>query len=233
MGIKELMISFLVTLHLFTLLFIPTILTRLAIGFRPVTTIHLPKSQIPYPVIFAYRISASKGDLAKLKHALQAFYHPGNYYLFHVDHNAMTTEHLELIQFVSSNPVFAEMGNVWVVQKSNLVTYRGPTMLATTLHAMAMLQRTCNWDWFINLSASDYPLITQDDLIHAFSDLPKDLNFIQHNNHLGCWKMNKRGKPIIIDPGLYSHNKSEIRRVIKQRALPTAFKLYTGSAWTF
>lgn len=43
---------------------------------------------------------------------------------------------------------------------------------------------------------------------------------------------NKRGKPIIIDPGLYSLNKSEIWWVIKQRSLPTAFKLYTGSAWT-
>lgn len=44
--------------------------------------------------------------------------------------------------------------------------------------------------------------------------------------------MNKRGKPIIIDPGLHSSNKSDIWWVIKQRSLPTAFKLYTGSAWT-
>lgn len=46
------------------------------------------------------------------------------------------------------------------------------------------------------------------------------------------WKLNKRGKPIIIDPGLHTLNKSEIWWVIKQRSLPTAFKLYTGSAWT-
>ena len=39
---------------------------------------------------------------------------------------------------------------------------------------------------------------------------------------------NKRAKPIMIDPGLYSLNKSEIWWVIKQRSLPTAFKLYTG-----
>lgn len=39
---------------------------------------------------------------------------------------------------------------------------------------------------------------------------------------------NKRAKPIIIDPGLYKLNKSEIWWVIKQRSLPTAFKLYTG-----
>lgn len=43
--------------------------------------------------------------------------------------------------------------------------------------------------------------------------------------------MNKRGKPIIIDPALYSRNKSEIWWAIKQRGLPNSFKLYTGSAW--
>lgn len=54
---------------------------------------------------------------------------------------------------------------------------------------------------------------------------------MQHSSRLG-WKLNKRGRPIIIDPGLYSQNKSDIWWVIKQRSLPTAFKLYTGSAWT-
>jgi hypothetical protein len=39
---------------------------------------------------------------------------------------------------------------------------------------------------------------------------------------------NKRGKPILIDPALYSRNKSDIWWVIKQRTVPTAFKLYTG-----
>jgi hypothetical protein len=36
-------------------------------------------------------------------------------------------------------------------------------MIATTLHGAAiMLKRSKEWDWFINLSASDYPLVTQD-----------------------------------------------------------------------
>ncbi|OMO67837.1 Glycosyl transferase, family 14 [Corchorus capsularis] len=189
------------------------------------------KSNKTYPVTFAYLISASRGDTIKLKRAVRALYHPGNKYLIHLDFDALASEHREIAEFVSNDPVFSLVGNVYIVGKPNLVTYRGPTMLATTLHAMSMLLRCCKWDWFINLSASDYPLVTQDDLIHAFSDLPKDLNFIQHSSHLG-WKLNKRGRPIIIDPGLYSLNKSEIWWVIKQRALPTAFKLYTGSAWT-
>ncbi|XP_007029951.2 PREDICTED: beta-glucuronosyltransferase GlcAT14A [Theobroma cacao] len=232
MGIRIFMISFVLTSILFSLLYIPTKLSIPITSFNPMATLNIvQKSNRTYPVTFAYLISASKGDTVKLKRAIRALYHPGNQYLIHLDYEAPAREHRAIAEFVSNDPVFSLAGNVYIVGKPNLVTYRGPTMLATTLHAMSMLLRCCKWDWFINLSASDYPLVTQDDLIHAFSDLPKDLNFIQHTSHLG-WKLNKRGKPIIIDPGLYSLNKSEIWWVIKQRTLPTAFKLYTGSAWT-
>ncbi|GMI65025.1 unfertilized embryo sac 7 [Hibiscus trionum] len=232
MGIKAFMVSFILTSILLSVLYLPTKLTIPITRFNPMSTLNIvPKSNRTYPVTFAYLISASKGDVIKLKRTLHALYHPGNQYLIHLDYDAPAKEHKEIAEFVSDHPVFSLLGNVYVVGKPNLVTYRGPTMLATTLHAMSMLLRCCKWDWFINLSASDYPLVTQDDLIHAFSGLPKDLNFIQHTSQLD-WKLNKRGKPIIIDPGLYSKNKSEIWWVIKQRALPTAFKLYTGSAWT-
>jgi len=36
-------------------------------------------------------------------------------------------------------------------------------MIACTLQAIAiLLKESSEWDWFINLSASDYPLVTQD-----------------------------------------------------------------------
>ncbi|XP_030508363.2 beta-glucuronosyltransferase GlcAT14A [Cannabis sativa] len=234
MSIKVFMISLVATSIIFSLLYIPTTLTIPITTFRPnlILNHYANNTTTPYPVTFAYLISATKGDLGRLKRLLHALYHPGNCYLIHMDYGAPRSEHRDLAEFIREHPVFSQMGNVWIVKKSNLVTYRGPTMLSTTLHAMSVLLRVSKWDWFINLSASDYPLVSQDDLIHAFSELPsKDLNFIQHSSRLG-WKLNKRGKPIVIDPGLYSLNKSEIWWAIKQRALPTAFKLYTGSAWT-
>ncbi|OIS97811.1 PREDICTED: beta-glucuronosyltransferase GlcAT14A [Nicotiana attenuata] len=232
MGIKLFMFSFILTSVLFILVYIPTRLSQSPITiFKPTKSFIISNTSKPYPVKFAYLISASKGDVAKLKRLLFSLYHPGNFYLIHLDLDAPEAEHKEISRFVGGNTVFGEINNVWIVGKPNLVTYRGPTMLATTLHAMSMLLKIAKWDWFINLSASDYPLVTQDDLIHAFSDIPRDLNFVQHTSHMG-WKLNKRGKPIIIDPGLHSLNKSEIWWVIKQRSLPTAFKLYTGSAWT-
>lgn len=164
MGIKSAMLCSITLTFLLSLLLIPSLLNRTS-KLHPINRSghHLThQKQKPYPVSFAYLISASKGDVDRLIRLLTAIYHPANCYLLHLDREAEPQEHHHLYQSISSHPTFAQIRNVWIVQKSNLVTYRGPTMLTTTLHAMAILLRTCRWDWFINLSASDYPLITQD-----------------------------------------------------------------------
>jgi hypothetical protein len=111
----------------------------------------------------AYLISGSKGDLDRLWRALHALYHPRNQYVVHLDREAPVSERLALAARVSNSTVFRRAGNVHVIRRANMVTYRGPTMVANTLHACAiLLRRGGAWDWFINLSASDYPLMTQD-----------------------------------------------------------------------
>ncbi|KAH0902475.1 hypothetical protein HID58_041978 [Brassica napus] len=100
----------------------------------------------------------SKGDLESLWRVLRALYHPRNQYVVHLDLESPAEERLELAKCVSEDPV-CEVGNFFMITKANLVTYRGPTMVANTLHACAILLRQSkDWDWFINLSASDYPL---------------------------------------------------------------------------
>ncbi|XP_075076006.1 beta-glucuronosyltransferase GlcAT14A-like [Nicotiana tabacum] len=180
---------------------------------------------------FAYLISGSKGDLEKLWRSLRALYHPWNYYVVHLDLESHVQERLELALRVEKDPIFSHVGNVHMITKANMVTYRGPTMVANTLHACAiLLEKHKDWDWFINLSASDYPLVTQDDLLYTFSDLKGELNFIEHTSELG-WKEDGRAMPIVIDPGLYKTTKSDIFWVTPTRSVPTAFKLFTGSAW--
>ncbi|KAK9149981.1 hypothetical protein Syun_008290 [Stephania yunnanensis] len=189
-----------------------------------------PIEQMEPPRI-AYLISGTKGDSQRMRRTLQAVYHPRNQYILHLDLEAPPRERIELATSIKSDPTFLEVDNVRVMAQSNLVTYRGPTMIACTLQAVAiLLKESADWDWFINLSASDYPLVTQDDLLHVFSNLSRSLNFIEHNKILG-WKLNQRAKPIIIDPGLYLSKKSDISRTTQRRSLPTAFKLFTGSAW--
>ena len=115
------------------------------------------------PPRFAYLISGTKGDSQRILRVLQAVYHPRNQYILHMDFEAPPKERLDLTMSVKNDPTFHEVENVRVMDKSNLVTYKGPTMIACTLQAIAiLLKESLNWDWFINLSASDYPLMTQD-----------------------------------------------------------------------
>lgn len=126
----------------------------------PNPTPHSLPSSLKLPR-FAYLIAGTRGDGPRLKRLLQAVYHPRNYYLLHLDLEASDSERLELAKYVKSDAIL--MRNVMVVGKANLITYKGPTMIACTLHAVAILLKLAkNWDWFINLSASDYPLMPQD-----------------------------------------------------------------------
>ncbi|XP_017243854.1 beta-glucuronosyltransferase GlcAT14B [Daucus carota subsp. sativus] len=185
----------------------------------------------PPPPRLAYLISGSRGEHKMVRRALLALYHPYNQYVVHLDAESSADERLDLFNFVKNCSTFVQFGNVRMITKANLVTYRGPTMVSNTLHAAAVLLKDGGeWDWFINLSASDYPLVTQDDLLDAFSNLPRDLNFIENTSKLG-WKVDGRAKPIIVDPGLYLTTKSDVFLVTQPRRVPTAFKLFTGSAW--
>ncbi|XP_058778747.1 beta-glucuronosyltransferase GlcAT14A-like [Vicia villosa] len=191
----------------------------------------LPISMFPPPPRFAYLISGSAGDGASVKRVLLAMYHPHNRYVVHLDLESSPKERADLLEFVKNHDLFKRFENVKMITKANLITYRGPTMVANTLHAAAILLKECgDWDWFINLSASDYPLVTQDDLLHTFSYLPRDLNFIDHTSDIG-WKDHQRARPIIVDPGLYMNKKQDVFWVTQRRSRPTAFKLFTGSAW--
>ncbi|KAL6638502.1 hypothetical protein ACP70R_023997 [Stipagrostis hirtigluma subsp. patula] len=184
----------------------------------------------------AFLISGSAGDAPALRRVLLALYHPRNRYILHLDAEAPDADRRDLAASLAAHPAVAAAGNVRVVQRANLVTYRGPTMVANTLHAAAAFLwgdaggGGSDWDWFINLSASDYPLVTQDDLLHVFSKLPRDLNFIDHTSDIG-WKEFQRAKPVIIDPGLYMKKKADVFWIPQRRSVPTAFKLFTGSAW--
>ncbi|KAH7438609.1 hypothetical protein KP509_04G022800 [Ceratopteris richardii] len=190
-----------------------------------------PTPSIPIAPKLAYLLSGTKGDSHRMKRVLQAIYHPNNHYILHLDLEAPPKERIDLARYVKLDPTFIEVGNVDVIGKANLVTYRGPTMTACTLHAAAiLLKKGSDWDWFINLSASDYPLITQDDLLHVLTYLPRDLNFLEHTSELR-WKEHQRIRPIIIDPGLYMSKKSDIFWASQKRPVPNAFKVFLGSAW--
>ncbi|XP_027367249.1 beta-glucuronosyltransferase GlcAT14A [Abrus precatorius] len=184
-----------------------------------------------YPPAFAYFISGGHQDKNRIFRLLLAIYHPRNRYLLHLGRDARDEERLALVAAVRSVPAIQAFGNVDVVGKADWVTYLGSSNVAITLRAAAiMLKLDSGWNWFITLSARDYPLITQDDLSHVFSTVRRDLNFIDHTGDLG-WKEGDRFQPIVVDPGLYLARRSQIFQATEKRPTPDAFKLFTGSPW--
>lgn len=89
--------------------------------------------------------------------------HPRNWYIVQFDLESPVEERLELSSNIANDPIFAKVGKVHVISKANMNTFGGPMMVANTLHACTiLLKMSKEWDWFINLSASDYPLVAQD-----------------------------------------------------------------------
>lgn len=184
-----------------------------------------------YPPAFAYYISGGRGDEDRIFRLLLAVYHPRNRYLLHIAADGTDEERTRLVAMIKSVAAVRAFGNVDVIGKPDPVTYMGSTNIAAVLRAASILLKLDGgWDWFITLSALDYPLITQDDLAHAFSSVKRDLNFIDHTSDLG-WKEGQRIEPIVVDPGLYLARRTQIFHATEKRPVPDAFKVFTGSPW--
>ncbi|KAL5542503.1 hypothetical protein UlMin_010213 [Ulmus minor] len=186
----------------------------------------------PAPPSIAYLISGSNGDSGRIIRILFASYHPKNHYLLHLDRFASQAERDRLALKVQSIPVFKAAQNVDVIGKADFVYPKGSSSLSFTLHgASILLKLSANWGWFVSLKAGDYPLVTQDDLLHILSYLPKNLNFVNHSSYIG-WRESKKLKPIIVDPGLYLSEKTAMFYASQKRELPNAYRLFTGSSFS-
>ncbi|RZC69218.1 hypothetical protein C5167_032312 [Papaver somniferum] len=185
----------------------------------------------PLPSI-AYVITGSNGENDRIFRLLKSIYHPKNQYLLHLDLTAPQSQREEFVNFVQSNPIFNSLQNVNVVGNPDFSNPKGSSSVSSVLHTASLLLRfSSNWDWFINLSSSDYPLISQDDLLHILSFVPKDLNFLNHSSYIG-WKEARRIKKIVVDQGLFLTENSDIFYATQKRELPKAYRLFTGSAST-
>ncbi|CDO99390.1 unnamed protein product [Coffea canephora] len=197
------------------------------------TTSHKSKQNPPSPPpppSIAYLISGSSNETGRILRLLFSIYHPKNIYLLHLDSRASQAERDNLAVKIQSFPLFKAAQNVNVVGKADIVYQQGSSTISAILHgASTFLRISKNWDWFINLSVDDYPLVTQDDLLHILSYLPKDLNFVNHTSYIG-WIESRKLKPIIVDPGLYILEENEVFFATQKRPLPDAFRLFTGSS---
>ncbi|XP_031484694.1 beta-glucuronosyltransferase GlcAT14B-like [Nymphaea colorata] len=204
-------------------------------AFHSSTSVRSPAavhSSSPFgpPPRLAYFVTGSAGDASRMLRLLRTIYHPRNQYLLHLDLAAPAAQRRDLALAVRSVDAYVAFRNVNVVERADRVDRDGSTALASMLHGAAVLLRYgANWDWFVNLDASSYPLITQDDLLHMLSFVPRDFNFIEHSSDIG-WKEYQRIRPIIMDPSLYLASESEIFYTSEKRDMPSAYRFFTGSS---
>ncbi|CAN0839861.1 Beta-glucuronosyltransferase GlcAT14C [Linum grandiflorum] len=194
-------------------------------GTNNISTI-TPSQGPGFPPVLAYWIFGTSGDGKRMLRLLKAIYHPRNQYLLELDAESYDQERVDLALWVESERVFSQFGNVNVVGKSWGVNQMGASGLAAMLHAAALLLRlNKQWDWFINLGPDEYPLITPDDLLHAMSSLPRDVNFIHYANSTD-WRKKKR--QIVVDPSLHLNKGSYLYYAVEKRHTPDAFHIFGG-----
>ncbi|XP_042047641.1 beta-glucuronosyltransferase GlcAT14A-like [Salvia splendens] len=191
-----------------------------AVSYNP----HLQPRKAPSkgpnaPPVLAYWILGTRGENERVMRLLKAIYHPRNHYLLQLDSSASHYERLELSSLTQSEVVFEQFGNVDVVGKSYAVNPMAASGLAAVLHAAALLLRLRDdWDWFVPLSTSDYPILPQDVYCLKMS-FPWDSAMPLPS---------KRG---IVDPSLYLKKKASIYYAKETREKPDAFELFGGSPW--
>lgn len=110
-------------------------------------------------VPIAYFIQISDATLVLLPRLLRTMWHEGNTYIIHFDKKIPTWQrtHAES-SFYKGNPKYKV--NVHVME-SETITYRGISMVLNNLNAMqAALDHGSEWQYWINISGSDYPLVS-------------------------------------------------------------------------
>ncbi|KAK4373558.1 hypothetical protein RND71_008942 [Anisodus tanguticus] len=225
---------FLKQILLFSLLPISLFCLLLPLHHFHTHTPHFPhnptfSNPISHPPRIAYFITGTKNDGPRIFRLLQAVYHPRNYYLLHLDQFASTKQRLNLALQVSSVDVFVAADNVNVIEKGDAVNEEGSSALGLVLHGAAVLLKwKKDWDWFVNLDASDYPFIKQDDFLHILSFVPSNLNFIEYNKNVSSEEYQKSVE-VIVDSRLYILLRGKMFVGDRKRALPSAFKLFMGS----
>ena len=102
----------------------------------------------------------------QFKRLFKAIYHPSNYYMIHVDKRSGIELQTELQDFLSDYP------NAFML-KSEKAIWGGYSLVDAEIRGMKeLLKMGLKWEFFINLSAQDFPLKSQA-YIH---------NFLSHHN---------------------------------------------------
>uniref|UniRef100_A0A8D0AYY4 Xylosyltransferase 1 n=1 Tax=Salvator merianae TaxID=96440 RepID=A0A8D0AYY4_SALMN len=139
------------------------------------------------PVRIAFVLVVHGRASRQLARMFKAIYHKDHFYYIHVDKRSNYL-HRQVLQFASQYP------NVRVTSWRMATIWGGASLLSTYLQSMQdlMEMRDWPWDFFINLSAADYPIRTNDQLV-AFLSRYRDMNFLKSHGRDNARFIRKQG----------------------------------------
>lgn len=150
-------------------------------------------------------IQAAESNVALLPRLLARVHHPANAYAIHVDAKVPAETWEPLAAAIRANPAYA---NVHLLPRVS-VTYLGISLVLNTLSAARhfLFDSPVAWTYMINLSASDYPLVSPVAIRSALGrpDVQASrLNFVHsflHADHLARIRRYRLAK-LTFDPAL-------------------------------
>uniref|UniRef100_A0A8C4HYW0 Xylosyltransferase 1 n=1 Tax=Dicentrarchus labrax TaxID=13489 RepID=A0A8C4HYW0_DICLA len=139
------------------------------------------------PVRIAFVLVVHGRASRQFQRLFKAIYHTSHYYYIHVDQRSNYL-HRQVQVLASQYP------NVRVTPWRMATIWGGASLLTMYLRSMADLlaMRDWSWDFFINLSAADYPIRTNNQLV-AFLSKYRDMNFIKSHGRDNARFIRKQG----------------------------------------
>ncbi|KAM6972774.1 xylosyltransferase 1 [Aplochiton taeniatus] len=139
------------------------------------------------PVRIAFVLVVHGRASRQFQRLFKAIYHASHFYYIHVDQRSNYLH--RQVQTLA-----AQYANVRVTPWRMATIWGGASLLTTYLRSMADLlaMRDWNWDFFINLSAADYPIRTNNQLV-AFLTKYRDMNFIKSHGRDNARFIRKQG----------------------------------------
>ncbi|XP_053708517.1 xylosyltransferase 2 [Synchiropus splendidus] len=176
-------------------------------------------STVDNPVRVAFVLMVHGRAVRQLKRLIKAIYHRDHYYYIHVDKRSGYM-HREVLQITQQYP------NVRATPWRMVTIWGGASLLKAYLHSMQDLLSMLDWKWdfFINLSATDFPTRTNDELV-AFLSQNRDKNFLKSHGRENARFIKKQGLDRLF------HECDNHMWRLGERSIPGGLEVSGGSDW--
>ncbi|KAM7447918.1 Xylosyltransferase 2 [Porites harrisoni] len=185
----------------------------------PAKWIDVAKTPYGNPIRIAYVVTVHGRAFRQVKRLFKALYHSHHYFFFHIDTRSDYLRR-EILKMIRNFP------NAAVAPWSLATIWGGASLLKMLLRCMEdlMAKKDWKWDFFINLSESDYPIKHNSELVE-FLRARRDYNFLKpHGRELARF-IKKQG----LDRTFLECDEHMWR--LGERQLPPEIDIDGGSDW--